>query len=374
MLQIVNKFREQGAGSRRQFTAFDLFCGGGGFSLAAQSCGLRVVAAVENYSHACSTYTDNFITGRENPPHLFNEDIRSLCPEKCMNELGLDKGELDVLMGGPPCQGFSSHRFKDAGVDDPRNELLIRYFNFVETLAPKAFIVENVAGLLWKRHEKFVSNFYRLASKAGYYVFDPIVLNAKEYGVPQNRKRVFILGFKSKPANTLQWPPLPTHFSPTSDEVLKEGKEPWPTSRVVFAEPVDADDPNNIHMNHSKELVEVFKSTPRNGGSRSESNRILPCHQNGYAGHKDVYGRIDPDKVGPTITAGCTNPSKGRFLHPTEHHGITIRHAARFQTFPDHFVFSGGVTTAATQVGNAVPLKLGEQVLRSVISGLDLQC
>lgn len=357
-----------------QITAIDLFSGAGGFSLAALSCKMTVLAAVENYQHACTTYLTNFIEGKKSPPHLFNQDIRSLCPKACMKELGIGKGELDILMGGPPCQGFSSHRFKDAGVDDPRNELLLRYFHFVEILAPKAFIVENVSGMLWKRHEKYVSNFYQLAKDAGYHVLDPIILNAKEYGVPQNRKRVFILGFRTTPSEHLIWPPKPTHFSPTSNEVLNENKPSWPTAAMVFETSLNPNDPNNIHMNHTKELVEVFKSTPPNGGSRLDSNRTLPCHQNGYGGHKDVYGRIDPDKVGPTITASCTNPSKGRFLHPTEHHGITIRHAARFQTFPDDFVFAGGVTTAATQVGNAVPLRLGKQVLKSVLSGLDLQC
>lgn len=352
----------------RELTAVDLFSGAGGFTLAAQNCGLDVLAAVENYHYACATYTNNFIKNKDSAPRLFQEDIRSLCPESCMREIGLKQGDLDILMGGPPCQGYSSHRFKDSGVDDPRNELLLRYFNFVEALAPKAFIVENVAGMLWKRHEKYVKKFYDLGEKAGYHVFQPVLLNAKEYGVPQNRKRVFLLGFKNKPSSTLQWPPVPTHFSPKSEEVVKERKPEWPLSKEVFDIPLDTNDPNNLHMNHTERLIEVFKSTPLNGGSRADSNRVLPCHQNGYPGHKDVYGRIDPMKVGPTMTTGCTNPSKGRFLHPTEHHGITIRHAARFQTFPDSFVFEGGLTAGGTQVGNAVPRKLGVKVLKSIIN------
>jgi DNA (cytosine-5)-methyltransferase 1 len=125
-------------------------------------------------------------------------------------------------------------------------------------------------------------------------------------------------------------------------------------------------------MNHSKKLLEVFNSTPINGVSRAQSKRQLPCHKN-HNGHKDVYGRIDPKKPGPTITTGCVNPSKGRFLHPTRNHGITVRHAARFQTFPDDFVFSGGLMASAVQIGNAVPIRLGKRVIASVYDALSVE-
>ncbi|OEU69629.1 MAG: DNA (cytosine-5-)-methyltransferase [Desulfovibrio sp. S3730MH75] len=347
----------------RKFTAVDLFSGAGGFTLAAQNCGLSVLAAVESQHYACLTYENNFIKNKQNPPLLFQEDIRSLKPESIVENLGLNAGELDILLGGPPCQGFSSHRINNAGVDDPRNELLLQYFRFVESFQPKAFIVENVPGMLWERHEEFVENFYELATNADYHVFDPIILNAKDYGIPQNRRRVFILGLSEPATDALQWPPEQTHFAPNSREVLEQDQPSWVTAGVVFNDPLKKGDPNDLHMNHTKELIKVFRSTPPNGGSRTESNRVLPCHQNGYKGHKDVYGRINPDQVGPTMTTGCFNPSKGRFLHPTEHHGITIRHAARFQAFPDEFIFHGGITAEGAQVGNAVPIRLGEQVI-----------
>lgn len=124
-------------------------------------------------------------------------------------------------------------------------------------------------------------------------------------------------------------------------------------------------------MNHSLELIEVFKSTPLNGGSRRDSGRVLPCHD-GHSGHSDVYGRINPSQPGPTMTTACINPSKGRFVHPTEHHGITLRQAARFQTFPDWFVFQGGLMAAGEQIGNAVPIRLGEILLRTIAEGIEI--
>jgi DNA (cytosine-5)-methyltransferase 1 len=114
-------------------------------------------------------------------------------------------------------------------------------------------------------------------------------------------------------------------------------------------------------MSNSAELIETFRSTPPNGGSRHQSNRVLACHAE-HDGHRDVYGRIDPSKPSPTMTTACINPSKGRFVHPTEHHGITARQAARLQTFPDDFVFEGGLMAAGMQIGNAVPVQLARSL------------
>src|SRR5690606_25540588 len=139
---------------------------------------------------------------------------------------------------------------------------------------------------------------------------------------------------------------------------------PWTPSKVVF-QPAPSGDPNDTHMRHSDQLVETFKATPINGGSRKDSGRVLPCHEN-HSGHSDVYGRIDPTVPGPTMTTACINPSKGRFVHPTEPHGITARQAARFQTFPDDFVFLGGLMAAGKQIGNAVPIMLGHVLIEQI--------
>lgn len=350
-------------------SAIDLFSGAGGFTLAAQKSEIRVLAALEANSHACKTYAANFIIGKSEPPILLEQDIMTITPKEFADKANTPPGSLDIIMGGPPCQGYSTHRLNDSGVKDPRNDLLIRYFDFVRYLRPRAFIVENVPGMLWPRHEDYISTFYAEAYLSGYELSQPVVLNAKDFGVPQNRKRVFILGLNaSLPAD--MWPPCPTHFAPDSTVVTEHRMKKWPTASVVFEKPLQPEDPNSIHMNHSAKLVEVFNSTPKNGGSRHQSNRVLPCHLS-HDGHKDVYGRIDPTKPGPTMTTACTNPSKGRFVHPTENHGITVRHAARFQTFPDSFIFSGGLMEASRQVGNAVPIVLGEAVLKQIVKILD---
>jgi DNA (cytosine-5)-methyltransferase 1 len=352
------------SGDQKQFKAIDLFAGAGGLSCSAKNVGIRLLAAVEHDIHAQATYRRNFVVENGAAPILYS-DITETDPSTLLDDLGMKPGELDILMGGPPCQGFSTHRIKDAGVGDPRNELLLRYFLFVQVLAPKSFLVENVPGLLWPRHATYLNSFKALVESAGYTLHGPIELNAKDYGVPQNRKRVFMVGFRNDLKTDFNWPE-PTHHDP------KSNKRPfWRNAKCVFSKPLKAldKDPNAIHMNHSEEMIERFKATPLNGGSRKDSGYTLKCHEN-HNGHKDVYGRIDPNKPGPTMTTACINPSKGRFVHPTEHHGIAVRHAARFQTFPESFVFEGGLMATAKQVGNAVPVKLGQSVLLTICNTL----
>tara|TARA_B110001469_G_scaffold47141_1_gene46114 strand:- start:425 stop:1585 length:1161 start_codon:yes stop_codon:yes gene_type:complete len=345
-------------------TAIDLFAGAGGFSLAAEKAKLKVLAAVEYDKWAQATYTANFIEGRAKADqHRLYGDILDIEPSDMLTDVGLCKDELDILIGGPPCQGFSSHRLNDAGVDDPRNGLLLRYFDFVKGLRPKVFLVENVSGMLWKRHADYVQRFKNLANDHDYKLIGggPLVINARDFGVPQSRKRVFILGVRKdiEILDSFIWPPQPTHFAPNSDEVVDLGKTVWKAAATVFKKSLKRSDPNNLHMQPGAEMVDRFRDTPPNGGSRKN---ILRCHLK-HSGHKDTYGRIDPSKPAPTMTTGCINPSKGRFIHPTEHHGITARHAARIQTFPENFIFKGGLGHAGKQIGNAVPVKLGQYIL-----------
>lgn len=349
--------------------ACDLFAGAGGFSLGALQAGMKISAAVEWDKHACSTYRANFIDSGLTDCRLYEDDIGDLDPRQLSENTGLQNSGCDLLLGGPPCQGFSTHRIKNAGVDDPRNALLLRYFEYVRVLRPTIFLVENVPGMLWPRHQKYVKEFYSLAQSSGYGVLPPHVINARDFGVPQSRRRVFILGYDAeKFAAQPQWPPQPTHDDPKADNDLPH----WLTASSVFQKKTSPSDPNNVHMQHGPDLIEAFKRTPINGGSRSDSGRVLPCHE-GHDGHKDVYGRVDPSKPAPTMTTACINPSKGRFVHPTEPHGITVRQAARIQTFPDNFVFHGGLIAAGQQIGNAVPVELARLMVSHLVPILSAQ-
>lgn len=385
----------------RKLTAIDLFSGAGGFSLAAHNAGVDVLAAIEFDQHAAETYQKNLVDRLRAKTQVFAEDITKVDIESIMHYQGIKKGQLDLLLGGPPCQGFSSHRINDSGKDDPRNDLLIRYFDFVEHLKPKAFLVENVPGLLWPRHKKYLNNFLNLAKNHSYTIIEdgPIILNARDYGVPQNRRRAFIFALRNDVMpEDIVWPPSPTHHN--------SGESSWLTASTAFEKPsmvildtfkerlsekfghskeesakiieslewgekLDPQDACNLSMTHSETLTKIFANTPLLG-SRDESGRELNCHKN-YKGHKDVYGRIYPHIQANTITAGCNNPSKGRFVHPWLNHGMTLRHAARLQTFPDDYTFTGGSISVAKQIGNAVPIKLGEALILKISRLLSAQ-
>lgn len=378
----------------QKLTAIDLFSGAGGFSLAAYNAGVDVLAAIEFDQHAAETHQKNLVERLGAPTQVFAQDITKVDIHSIMRYQGIKEGELDILLGGPPCQGFSSHRINDSGKDDPRNALLIRYFDFVEHLKPKAFLVENVPGLLWPRHEKYLNDFLNLAKEHGYQIVagEPLILNARDYGVPQNRRRAFIFGLRDDVMQEdINWPPPPTHH--------KSGDSPWLTASSAFKKPnkvvldtfrkrleekfehstedsakivkslkwgekLKGKDSCNLSMTHSETLTKVFENTPLLG-DRDESGRELDCHKN-YKGHKDVYGRIYPHIQANTITAGCNNPSKGRFVHPWLNHGITLRHAARLQTFPDDYMFIGGSMAMAKQIGNAVPITMAQVLINHI--------
>ncbi|MBC2777127.1 DNA cytosine methyltransferase [Parasphingopyxis marina] len=352
---------------KTKLVAVDLFAGAGGFSLGAIQAELHVAAALEYDTHASTTYRENIQKKWSPDTKVIAEDIIEFGPMKFLEETGLQQGDCDILLGGPPCQGFSQHRLHDSGIDDPRNALLLRYFDYVKALKPTLFLIENVPGLLRTKHEHYLKRLYDMAKKADYVVEDPVVLNARDFGVPQNRKRVFILGrHKRKLEKGVDWPPEATHHKPTEVGVNK--KLSWKTAAAAFR-PTTANDPNAKHMNSGPLVTAALASTPHNGGSRHESSRELECHKN-HDGHKDVYGRIDSNKPGPTMTTACVNPSKGRFVHPTEDHGITVRQAARLQTFPDQFVFHGGLMAAGKQIGNAVPVEMARVLCEFLVDQL----
>ena len=338
-----------------QLNCVDLFSGAGGFSLGAIQAGFSVKLAVEYNARAVDTYRHNLGQDENTSPVIYGADITTLPPKDVRSEVYPNSEICDLMLGGPPCQGFSTHRIKGAGVNDPRNNLILTYFAFVREFKPSFFLMENVPGMLWPRHSGYLKAFYDESHGAGYEIFPPAVLDASDFGIAQRRKRVFILGVRKDLNTDLAWPPLPTHGharARTANPKLK----PWKDCSSVFL-PSPNGDENNVHMKHGPILTNAFANTPINGGSRKDSGRMLPCHEK-HDGHKDVYGRINPFEVAPTMTTACVNPSKGRFVHPTENHGITVRQAARIQTFPDSFTFLGGLMTAGQQIGNAVPVEL----------------
>jgi len=337
--------------SRVELVAIDLYAGCGGMSEGLRQAGFRVVAAVEIDPRAARTY-------RLNHPatHLLQQDIRTVSPEVLRRLLG--GSELHLLAACPPCQGFSSIRRlnRPRPVDDARNGLILEFLRLVEALRPLTFMLENVPGLA--DYELFHVVLERLQA-IGYYT-DRDVLDVSDYEVPQRRKRLVVVG-SLRPGLT-----------------VFRAKFPRKTVRdcIGSLESVDvtSDPLHKIFPRHGPRVQQRIALTPKDGGSRTDlpPEYQLECHKRPRVGFKDVYGRLRWDDVASTITGGCLNPSKGRFLHPEENRNITAREAALLQTFPRDYKFPTDLPRAviASQIGNALPPRFCYHQARHILAHL----
>ncbi|MHB8782129.1 MAG: DNA cytosine methyltransferase [Desulfobacteria bacterium] len=317
--------------------AVDLFCGCGGLTVGLKKAGFRVLGAVDVDPLSVKTYKAN-----HHSVEVWEMDIRDLDPADLLEKCGLNEGELDLLAGCPPCQGFSTMRTLNGAVpvDDPRNDLLLEFQRFVEGLRPRAVMMENVPGLA--DDERFTS-FCRKLKKLGY-LGDRCVLNAAEYGVPQRRRRLIYLAGMGMEI-------------PFGDKVRKRKT----VEDCIGGLPKAGESGDPVHdmpEHRTPKVMKIIRRIPRNGGSRTDlpEKFQLECHKR-CTGFNDVYGRMAWNAVAPTITGGCFNPSKGRFLHPEENRAITMREAALLQGFPRSYKFpvTDNKSAVALMIGNALP-------------------
>jgi DNA (cytosine-5)-methyltransferase 1 len=342
---------KRSAVSTPRLTAVDLFAGAGGLSLGLSDAGFDVVGAVELDNLAAETY-------RLNHRNTFWEcDIREVEAAEMLEALRLRRGELDLLASCPPCQGFSSVRTLNGGreVEDARNDLIEEVTRLVRGLAPRAVMMENVPALLAdERRDRFVADLTNL----GYDVRDT-VLDVRAYGVPQRRPRYVLLAVRNGRAR----------FAPRARRIrsVREAIGGLPSAG-------SSGDPLHDHGERRQVgVVDKIALIPHDGGSRMDlpESMQLDCHRR-CDGFYDIYGRMAWDDVAPTITGGCVNPSKGRFLHPVENRSITLREAAVLQGFPPDYRFSmrRGKYAAAAMVGNALPPPFIERHARAVVRSL----
>lgn len=357
-------------------TAISLFCGAGGCSLGFKQAGYKILFAADIAMSAVNTYEANFPTVK-----CAEADIKNLDFNKVLLELGLETGELDILIGGPPCQGFST-----AGIrfwDDPRNALLKNYIFAIEFIKPKWFLMENVEGLLTARKGKYVYEMLKTLVECGYKVRLEKVY-AHEYGVPQRRKRVIIVGnrlgidfYFPKPtfkihgrifrnaAITLQHtisglpkPSVDLRQPVTYESVAKNEWEQYLRGGATSVLDHFAPKLTALQKQRIKALKpgQTMKDLPENlqheSFKRRANRRVMdgtPSEKRG--GSPSGLKRLMFEEPCLTITSAATR----EFIHPREDRPLTIREAARIQTFPDKFVFSGNSSQKIQQIGNAIP-------------------
>lgn len=336
----------------RKYNCIDLFSGCGGLSEGLKQAGFKIVAAIEIVPEAIKAYKLNHKRTK-----VISKDIRDVDCEEIKKLL---QGKtLHMLAGCPPCQGFSSIRRlnRKKSVKDDRNNLVLEYLRFVRELKPLTIMMENVPGL--KDYYLF-KQVVRELEKIGYKI-EVKVVNVKNYNVPQNRKRLIMVGS-------------------LLDEIhIAEGNNEKVTVRDVIAklpEPDKAIDPlQKVVAKHTAEVNRRIILTPKDGGSWKDlpQKYILDCHKKKNVGFNDVYGRLRWDDYSATITGGCLNPSKGRFLHPEQNRVITPREAALLQSFPPNYKFPLDIPKQALAllIGNALPPKFSYYQSMNIKKHLD---
>lgn len=354
----------------------DLYCGAGGFSLGFKSAGFEIIAAVDRSEPALETYGHNI-----DEVETICEDVQEFDNGMLDERTGFTSAEVDVVIGGPPCKGFSTAGRMDP--DDPRNKLVVEYGNTVGDLDPEIVVLENVTGLLSMKEGRYLDELRNVLSEQGYTVQEPRILTAADYGVPQLRERVILIATKDHPVEI----PQPTH-RPVSGQAQLETDEGLNT--YVSVEDAISD---LAFLRYGEESTEYefeaqarYQEEMRNGSTQLH-NHEAPNHgktvrerfaqfdygqkmsdlAEEYQTKKHTMVRWDPEKPSPTVT---TLPED--FVHYDRDRIPTVREIARVQSFPDWFEFKGPRTTGGpqrrntvpqyTQVGNAVPPKFAEAI------------
>lgn len=358
----------------RELRYIDLFAGAGGLSVGFEQLSgrnFRAVWANDFNTFAADTYSRNFGV------QCHSGDIVDVLqdPETTIPE-------ADIVIGGPPCQGFSL--LNKLRADDPRKKLWIPFMEVIDRSQARVFVMENVPQLLGSlEYEEILA----WAKARGFNVWSGILL-AADYGVPQLRRRAIIVGSRDADPG-LYFPPKRTHFDPDKrpDQLALYGgafsrdAQPWRTVRHAIADlpaPIgtairEQSPPLDLHFgrNPTPKSIARYKSIPLEGMNRFDLQRIAPeltpdCWIRKKSGGTDLFGRLWWDRPAFTIRTEFFKPEKGRYLHPEQHRPITHREAARFQTFPDNFIFTGSKIEIAKQIGNAVPPLLGAAIARAV--------
>lgn len=342
-------------------TLIDLFAGCGGGSMGFARRGFRVVAAVELDPDTAESY------GLNVGVKPIVRDIRSVTGQELLAASGLEPGQCTVIFGCPPCQSFTVLRrgASPTDLDVVRETLPSHYVRLVADVRPAFVAFENVPGMVEGRgrvqFDALIADLERLGYRLKWDFVD-----AADYGVPQHRRRVLVIGSRiGEPVF-----PARTHGPASGPAGRRYRTVRDAIGDLPALESGEVDPGDDLHRarKHS-DIARKRLAAIREGGSRTDlpTELQLACHRD-HNGHYDVYGRMAWDKPAPTITSGCTNVTRGRFAHPSQDRAITLREAMSLQTFPRTATLSGTGDGKAQQVGNAVPTLLAERIAEAIIA------
>jgi len=339
----------------------DLFAGVGGFSQGFISQGYRVEFAIEYDKEIAKAYKKN-----HSGTTVYDEDISELDFKKLKKQ----HGKIDVIVGGPPCQGFSQ-KGKRLSIDDNRNFLFQKFIEAVKIFKPSYFVLENVPNILTTANGFFKNEIIEGFQRIGYEV-NAKTLNASDFGVPQNRRRAFFVGAANGDCIAFPKPKdvkvtikdaiydLPFIKSGGGEQFLNYENKPISGYQKIMRKGSKGIF-NHLATNHSKLAIERLKLIPKGKGKE-----VLPKEHRTKSIYSGTWSRLLEGGIAATITTRFDTPSSGLFTHPILHRCLTVREAARIQSFPDKFIFHGNKQSQMKQVGNAVPPLLASEIAKII--------
>lgn len=358
---------------KRKYKVLDLFCGCGGISEGYALAGFDIVGGIDFNEYATITFKHNFKKAK-----VHNIDI-TVFPD---NQIDCEYGDVDVIVGGPPCQGFSSANRWQKEMDDPRNKLFFEYIRFVQRIHPKIIMIENVRGLLTRDNGYAIKRIKEILGAEEYNIsYD--ILDASEYGVPQNRKRAIIIGIRKDFKNIyFDFSLIKKREKTTVEDAIGELYcfENAPDGMKIINTPADTELRKFLRSKDNKVLdqdivypaqkvQERIKYVPQGGNWRDVPPELWPSNRQNR--HSSAYKRLNPYTQSCTIDTGNAHSN---YFHPIFHRIPTIRESARLQSFPDSFEFQGPRGSKYRQIGNAVPPLLAKaisEVIMKILSNED---
>lgn len=330
--------------------AIDFFCGGGGMTRGLLDAGIHVLAGIDICPDYQKTYESN------NHCRYLAKSISEVTEEDLIQFIPDIHTANDILFSGcAPCQPFSKQR--NSPTEHKDRELLFEFGNIITKFLPAYVIIENVPGIKVKGSDVFKHFLNTLESNGYHYQYS--ILNAKNYGVPQNRKRLVLI------ASRLKKVALPEPMYDGTQKPYRTVADAIGSYPPIAAGQKHAFIPNHNATTLSPLNLDRIRATKHDGGSRTSwpDDLVLQCHKSIKSGHTDVYGRMAWNCISPTLTSKCCSLSNGRFGHPEQDRAISFREAAALQSFPDSYVFFGkSDSVIGRQIGNAVPVLLAKAI------------
>jgi DNA (cytosine-5)-methyltransferase 1 len=354
---------------KKRLIGIDLFAGAGGLSLGARLAGIDVVLAIENEPNAAATYAYNHPKTR-----LIVEDVRKI------KRIDIKRGNKKVILfGGAPCQGFSTSNQRTRNKENEGNWLFKEFIRLAKIIKPEWIVFENVKGIVETANGEFKDRILADFKALGYLCTDG-TLCAKDFGVPQARTRYFIIASKNGVAVTMPKPLVNKHItvkqafcdlpkltsganidilSYRHEAITKYAKQ-MRGKRKMCA--------NNLVTKNAKEIIKRYEHIPQGGNWENIPKRLMKNYKNYNNCHTGIYKRLDENK--PSVVVG--NYRKNMLIHPNEARGLSVREAARLQSFPDWYIFKGSIGFQQQQVGNAVPPLLSAALFKTIVVHEDI--